>query len=307
MKVLFLTLFFFTTVSQVYGQQIHLQGCVKDAQTNQPVASTTISILSKRLYFLADNDGNFNIISDKINITDSVTFSCIGYQTLKFRAKELASAIVKLEPITKALQEVKVNLNIPIVKIGVNNQSSRETWTPVQDGDLAIFMLGSKCVKGTIQTVSYYVSNGRGYFKGGDVTAPFRVRIFSVDTDGSPGKELTKDTIIVRAKKEGWSDVDMSSYHIQNPDSGFYAAFSLLPYPYYQLKNVICAYIDTGTTNYLIDPRDMLAPRLGVISHQIRETKSYLSVNGSKGDMTWHWINDYFNWEYMIRATIATE
>ncbi len=74
-------------------------------------------------------------------------------------------------------------------------------------------------------------------FKNGDVTAPFRIRLFGIDTDGKPGKELTKDNDHNACEKKQISGL-MWMYRLmisKIPDSGFYAAFSLLPYEYYQI------------------------------------------------------------------------
>lgn len=69
------------------------------------------------------------------------------------------------------------------------------------------------------------------------MTTPFRIRIFAADSRGAPDVELTKDILIVAAKKSGWFDVDISAYNIANPENGFCIAFSLLNSEYYQDDN----------------------------------------------------------------------
>jgi hypothetical protein len=307
MKTCYLLLLLIIT-TPCRGQAIHLQGSISDAITNEPIAAVTISILTKKLSFASNAAGRFDLTSAKINRPDSVKFSCIGYQTKTLKIGDIQiNGMIKLSPIVNILQEVTVAPNGPVVvKVGCKKEKEDFAWTPVAGQDLAIFIAGSKGVKGTIQTISFYLSNGRGMFKNGDVTAPFRIRLFGVDTDGKPGEELTKAMIITRAKKSRkWFEADVSAYDIQNPDSGFYAAFCLLPYEYYQITYSRCSYDESGLTNEAIDACDIHGPRLGVIEHKTRETRSYLSVARSLENWEWHWINDYYNWEYMIRATIA--
>jgi hypothetical protein len=304
---------FLLNITIAHAQQIHLQGSVADAKTNQPIAAATISIQSKNFFYPADNEGKFNITTNKLTGTDSVGFSCIGYQTKKIKVGDIPSNIViKLSPMVNMLQEVKVGINAPaLIKVGSKEKGGGE-WSAYLTGlDLAAFMEGSQHAKGVIQTVGFYLNSGRGdKLKGGDVTVPFRVKLFEVDTNGIPGKEITKDIIIVSAKKVGaWFDVDISAYQIQNPDSGFFAAFSLLTNEYYKLKKGAAtadeplAHNGLGASNLA----DFNIPRLGITLREYKTPRSYFSVENSASNKNWHWEKTYSNHSYLIRASIATE
>jgi hypothetical protein len=320
MKILFLFIFL-SSITVAFAQPLHLHGSVVDAQTNRPIAAATISIVEKSLFYPADDAGKFDISSKELLGMDSIAFSCIGYRTKKIKVSDLQiNTIIKLEPIVNMLKEVKIGVNTPVtIKVGSKQKSSNEmTWT-LTGTDMAAFMEGSKNVKGFIQTIGFYLSNGRGYLKGGDVTAPFRIKLFAVDVDGKPGEELTKDIIIVSARKDrAWFDIDISAYHIRNPDSGFFVSFTLLNYEYYKVKKGAVtddgsgerwATIDTSGVRHYFgawNAADVITPRLGVSSQESKQCRCYFSGT-SLQDMSWHWIKDIYHSGYMIRATIAPD
>lgn len=311
MKCLFLITFFFC-LTNTYAQQIHLQGRVNDSQTGQPIAAATISIQSKDLFYPADNAGQFDIEADSLTANDSVSFSCVGYRTNKIKSTDLYPGItIKLEPNIATLQEVKISSKpITIVEVGSRYKIGKYS-IPLRPGfDQATFMDGSKNVKGIIRSVGFYLGNGIGIIKGGDITTPFRVRIFSVDTNGMPGKELTKDVIVLHGEKNNtWFDTDISAYHIQNPDSGFYASFTLLTDEYYQInKNIRNA--DSLNNPYNlggIKPAEIITPRLGMMPGKKKPQRSYFSAEKGFPITNRRWIKDYFNFSYLIRATIVSE
>lgn len=304
MKCLFfITIFFYLT--NTYAQQVHLQGQVNDSQTGQPIAAATISIQSKDLFYPADNAGKFNIVSNTISEDDSVTFSCIGYQTKRLIAKCLSTfTTIKLTPTLTTLQEVKVKVNKPLlIKVGSKAKSDDLMSSTLPGYEIAMFMTGSKGAKGKIKNVAFYLGNGHMLTdnKGGDVTAKFRVKIYGVDSSGAPGVEITKDSIIVSAiKNDAWFDIDISQYNIENPDSGFFVAFCLLSPGHYEIKNGTAKFDDiTALGSY-----NVVSPRLGTTFHEFKETCSFTGENTYFG---WEWHKNLFNHSYMIRAVIASE
>ena len=328
MKVRYL-LISLINISLVHAQQIHLQGRIVDAQSNLPVAAATISFSAKRLVYFADNEGKFDITSGKVTGTDSVSFSCVGYKTKKVLAADISpNGITLLWPHINILREVQIGTNTStLMKVGSKEKESKYSAITSPGGDMAAFMEGSKDIKGTIQTVGFFLSNGHDIYKGGNVTAPFRIKLFAVDTNGKPGMEMTKDTIIVSAQKNNeWFDVDLSAYHIANPDSGFFVTFSLLNIEHYKLKKGVKTTDEYGRPYETIDDlgvhhnlgaesrSDIITPRLGATLIGKSKPGSYFSTTTLQ-DMSWHWeparanlsYRIYGDLSYLIRATIAPE
>jgi hypothetical protein len=318
MKILSLFLFVLITTF-VNAQQIQLLGTVVDSHTNHPIAAATISIVEKNMFYQTDNAGKFEISSNKIRSADSVSFSCIGYQTKKIKVNDLPlGSIVKLVPSVNMLHEVKVNTNLPaLIKVGSKKKSGYELWQPHPGMDMPMFMEGSKGIKGIIKTVGFFLTNGHGMFKGGDATAPFRIRLFEVDSNGMPGREITKDSIIVSAKRDwAWFDADISAWHIPSPDSGFFVSFSLLDHSHY--KRITKT--DTSITDFRaehdtygqkLSPEEsgnaiFNNPRICLTSNEFKQSRSYFYTYSVENNR-WHWEKLYNNQSYMIRATIAPE
>jgi len=136
MKYLFLLLL---NISIAQAQQINLRGSIIDAQTNQPIPEATISIQAKNLFFPTDNKGRFDINTDKITNTDSVVFSCIGYQSKKVKAGNMqTNSIIKLMPMVNMLQ---VGVNSP--KVGSKAKHDDIMSSHYPDFERAMFMHGS--------------------------------------------------------------------------------------------------------------------------------------------------------------------
>jgi hypothetical protein len=281
-------------ISIAYSQEVHLRGSVVDGKTNLPIAEATISISAKGLFYPADNKGEYNIGSDQIISQDTITISCVGYQTKKLTVRDMELySIVKLSPMINMLKEVRIGINSPAnIIVGSKAKFTGGTAGLKPGTEIAMFMAGSENIKGNIQTVCFFVSNGHSVAKGGDATAPFRVRLYGVDTSGIPGTELTKDIIIVAAKKnEEWFDVDLSAYHIKVPRNGFFVSFGLLDSTYYKLRR--------GYFDY-----NLASPRLGTQKTPTGECISYLGENTTFG---WEWYKSPYNDNYMIHATILKD
>jgi CarboxypepD_reg-like domain len=103
-------IFYFSNFS--YAQTV--QGFVLDQETQQPVPYVNIGIVNKNVGTVSSENGAFEIRIDAKYDTDSIRFSCIGYdsrtfQIEDFRKRFLSDKItIRLIPKAIALQEVIV-------------------------------------------------------------------------------------------------------------------------------------------------------------------------------------------------------
>jgi len=70
--------------------------------------------------------------------------------------------------------------------------------------------------KGWIKSVSYYIHTD------GNPTTPFRVRVYDIDENKLPGKDILNKNVVVSASKPGWFAVDLSEYNIPFPSEGVF-------------------------------------------------------------------------------------
>ena len=310
-------LFLFIALSSaVKAHEIHILLKVLDGKTRRPVPNTFVNVKlkpmsfqsdnsDKRFYYRADTAGKIVFVTDKLKVTDTITVSSLDYQTQVLRVKDVyQNQVINLIPLLKPQFDVNHN---QVFKVGSEKKSGKYYNTIIDPGyENAMYMHGSQEIQGIIQTVGFYLSDGKGDTKG-DVTAPFRIRLFKIDTAGAPGTELTKDIIVTSAKKSNtWCDIDISAYNIESPCEGFYVAFSLLDSGYYRIKKGAPTLDAMGKPlEFGAVPANILMPRLMDTEGEFGIPESYFSLNRSLSDLTRQWQKEYYNKSYLIRATIS--
>jgi hypothetical protein len=106
-KVFFLFVLFLPEV--IFGQLFEGSVLLKDTNTGIPFVD--VGIIGKNIGTVTDQSGNFSINLDKINDSDSIRFSMIGYDSRSFLVhtfKEDSIKTVYLNPKSYYLTEVKV-------------------------------------------------------------------------------------------------------------------------------------------------------------------------------------------------------
>jgi hypothetical protein len=277
------------------ARQIHLSGSIIDAKDSIPIASATISVPSKKVFYPADNQGKFDFNDSRITDTDTLTISCMGYQSQKMLVSSIGvNAVIRLQAFITNLNEVRVGFNeATVITTGNKLSSSHNAFSFIPLSEGALFMAESVGVKGLIQTVSFYIKDNNG----GNAKAPFMVKLYTVNADGAPGMELISDGIIVSATtKNAWFDVDVSGYRIKVPENGFFVSFSLLDDTYYKIK------AKQEFVNGYLYSRTVIGPRLGMSRGEFSGHLSYHRSNtGAYGH---EWLKYPYDGNYMMRATI---
>jgi len=278
------------------SQEIHLVGQVLDKETRGPIPRATIGVNAKNIFFRGTADGSFEFSDDRLKGSDTLTISYLGYTTQHFVIGKIKKPfLVMMEPHIGLLKEVTIGK--PKLEVGSKFKSHALTASFFPDMDAAMFMVGSAETRGTIHSVGFYISDG--HITGqGDAKAPFRIKIFEVSEEGSPGRELTNDIIVTAATENNeWFDIDLSHYKIKVPRRGFFVCFSLLNKDYYLLGQ---AYNKDPLMTKSID---IITPRLGMTKDEFKDQLSYFRYN--KGKEYGRWIKNQYESNYMVRALIT--
>lgn len=205
-----------------------IKGTILDEGTKAPVSYATLQIKGKSKGVVADHKGFFEFILTDMELTDSLTASCLGYERRTF----VAGSAIAESGLTILLKEKPVGIDpvaITAAKLrkkskNYGNRSWLTTGSIYLDThgqQIALYIDNDKQVNGYIEKVSYYLSDK------GNVEAPFRVRVIGVDTlSRSPGKDLLPEILVVRPPEDtnGWFDVDLTEYRIPVPPNGFFVA-----------------------------------------------------------------------------------
>ena len=99
-----ITVFFLLSVAMAFGQQDGqvFSGRVVDAETKEPLPY--VNVRTKGAATLANADGDFSLTASP---TDTVSFYCVGYQTLRLRPSD-ASQTIRLRPLSMEMNELVV-------------------------------------------------------------------------------------------------------------------------------------------------------------------------------------------------------
>lgn len=121
MKHLIYLILLFTCSVQA---QFEITGRIIDATTKKPLPFA--SIASPNSFSIADVDGNF--VLNNIYVSDSITFSYVGFESQKIRARKQKNLLIQLYPISENLREVTVGKNpaVAIIEKAIQNKSNND-------------------------------------------------------------------------------------------------------------------------------------------------------------------------------------
>lgn len=218
-KKLLLLLFSLITIHFCNGQNIIIDGRIIDDKSNQSLPYATIELFGLNTGTIADINGKFLLeITSKDFKTDTIVFSHIGYEKIRKSIEDFLKSekIIKLNEQPIVLGEVKVSPKDYLIKVvGVKDKkTNRVQYTGAFGANKGNFLRNKRKEVGMIQSVSYYL-HPDGY-----PNCPFRVRIYEVDKNNRPGKDLLNVNLVVSAQKSGWFKIDISDYKIPFPKEG---------------------------------------------------------------------------------------
>ena len=226
MKNIIFTILLFITIFlpfYLFAQNIELKGQVVDKKSNEAIPYSTLLVQSLKTGTLADMKGAYKLTIPNGNDKDTVIISALGYEIKKMTLSALSkekNGIVKLNKKVYLLKEVVIKPKIPkIINIGIHDKKPySELISRVFGANIGLFIENKLKIIGLLKSVSFYIRDE------GMPTAPFRVRIYSVNPiNKQPDVDLLNENVIVSGKKGGgWLKVDLSKYNIIFPKEGFF-------------------------------------------------------------------------------------
>lgn len=222
--ILFLRIlsFFLFLNPDLLGQTIN--GRVLDTNTLNTAPYSTLEIKGKGIGWVSDSMGSFTleIPKDKISENDTLLIRSLGFNSSEVLVKNIlnkTSIEFKLKPSIFQLDSIIVKpKNNSFIK-GVTLEKMQVNYRIKDYSQITVYMDNDEGLKAIIQNVSFFIS------REGKPKAPFRIRFYEVQEDGSPGRDLTKESIIVTPKKgNAWFKIDVSKYKILVPKEGYFVA-----------------------------------------------------------------------------------
>ena len=205
------------------GQRLRIS-VLDDHNTALPYSSV---IWNKDLGLVTDSSGNVEI--PDISLIDSLVVQSLGYEQKVFYRSAIpvtAHLLVILKPKVIELSEVIVWKAFDYAEFGVTVKKEGFIFfkhTTCTNFQIAVKIIGYK-IPAKLDNVSVFISGS------GEDDLPFRIRVYKMKEDGSPGEDLLNENIIVTNYKKGkWNAIDLSAYSFGKlPDSGFFVSVELL-------------------------------------------------------------------------------
>ena len=221
MKKIVILIINLTFVNFCFGQSIVLKGEIKDFKTGENLPYATIEIFTLKTGTITDKNGIFHFEITPNNLAyDTINFSYVGYETAKMSIAGFiqSEGIIRLKEKSVILGEIKVlPKKYSIVSVGIKDKKPLGMqYANVFSGNKGNFIENSKKEKGWIKSVSYYI------YPDGYPTTPFRVRVYDVNENKKPGKDILNKNVVVSASGPGWFTVDLSEYNIPFPGEGVF-------------------------------------------------------------------------------------
>lgn len=182
----------------------------------------SVSLAGKPVGVIADQEGYFELdIPLGGQKTDTLIFSSLGY----FRDTIILAAGIDhqhtqvMRTKTYKVPEVLVRPRI-YSEQRLGNTKDRplgSLYLDTHGQQTALRIYSTESDTGIVESVEYYLS------KKGNTDAPFRVRIYEVDSNGMPGNDLVEDAVVVKPTIEGgWYSIDISMLEIMMPPEGLF-------------------------------------------------------------------------------------
>ncbi len=276
--------------------KILITGTIKTIDDGLPVEFAGVQLHSSGKGTITDSKGKFSMIIKKEALKDSLMVSSIGFYKKSFKVSSFtkkAQHVVYLQRRIIDLKELKIKASdYKTIKAGNRKRISfGSIYIDTQGQQTALFIKNKKRKKGTISAVRFYLS------KKGNTNSPFRVRIYKREVNSpKPGKDLLKEVIIAKPDvKGGWYKVDLSQFHIEVPEDGFFVAIEgIYPYDYLQED---AGFNDLSDNEERVPNSVSYGQRLGYSNKKGKNTWHYSLAH------TWFQLNDQ-NYNVMISAEI---
>jgi hypothetical protein len=219
MKRIVILIINLTLLKICFTQGTLLIGEIKDSKTGEYLPYATIEIFNLKTGTITDNDGKFSLHITPNNVNrDTICFSYVGYETTKMSIDDFiqSNGIIELNDKPVFLGEIKV---IPkkysTIIAGIEDKEPlSQQYANLFGANKGNFIENERKKTGWIKSVSYYIHSD-GY-----PTTPFRVRVYDIEENMKPGKDILNQNVVVSASGAGWFTVDLSKYNIPFPSEG---------------------------------------------------------------------------------------
>jgi hypothetical protein len=196
--------------TECIGQNVKLAGRVVNDKTKLAIPYASGFLMREKKYFDANENGQYSILADQ---SDSVSFSCIGFQSRLFSVQELISANqISLQESVNTLEEVVVR-SVVAERIGIVNEKQTTSFagsTANNYYEIVTLIKFADTIKGGLITNVLFKQ------KRFDADRPMRLHIYDVNENGYPGVELLNRDVLINKDNfnKGYLTIDVREQNI---------------------------------------------------------------------------------------------
>lgn len=222
-KILFLLGSLSFSFSYAYGQDVLINGRILNNDDLAFIPFSTIEIQNLAVGTVADAEGFFSISIPSERLDDSLLVKSLGFQdtVISIRSLPIMDTVqILLRPQSYELIDIEVRPRQDFAILGTNLESARTGYVLLNWMQIAVYLANdNNNSPAVLKSASFYIG------KNPKPQTPFRIRIYAVNKDGSPGEDLLKESLIIAGEKaDEWVDVDLFTYQISFPGNGLFVA-----------------------------------------------------------------------------------
>lgn len=232
-----IVLFLLSSSFKGIAQKDTLSFIIKDNTTQIGIPFVNIYSEALKIGGISNEKGLVTFVLDEKNVDNNFKLSSLGYEDKEVNLFDFSTKtdvkvkVFNMIPITVHLNEVTVSANSgkkkgELKSIGFAKKSKARfgSYFNVAGGQTALYFSNQENDEGFISSVRYFVKKSK-FSK-----TTFRVRIYACDSMKKPDVDLLKKNLIITPEMDDeWIIVDLSSYHINIPQDGFFIAMEWLP------------------------------------------------------------------------------
>ena len=221
------TLLCFLFPAITLGQAAY-KGNIVNKKTNEKVSFATVGLVIENIGTNADEDGKFVLTAKAGNPNDTMTISCVGYETLKIAVSKLPG-IIELEERQTMLANFSITSKVKCVYIKLNDSECGNVSITTRGFQTHVARLFTTTSDNAILT-EVEVCKSNPIFENHKTI--FRLRFYDMDTiTKAPSTELCNEIIEVKTSSKT-TNVNVEKYKISIPNKNFFVAVEWLKIPY---------------------------------------------------------------------------
>ncbi|MFK7951604.1 MAG: carboxypeptidase-like regulatory domain-containing protein [Ekhidna sp.] len=202
-----------------------MNGVVLNSKTNQPVSYVSIGIANKNIGTVSNMDGEYTLKIPLSLLSDSITFSSIGYHSAKMLASNAEISPIYMTENAILLEEVVVETSAKSKKVVLGTKKHSNNKSGFISGKGA----GAEAAKKIIppKSGSIYLNTAEIYvFNKLNQSFSLLVHVYEHNEQSDlPGKELLKRKVLIQSSiDQGWVSVNLNDQQLVF-DKPFYVSF----------------------------------------------------------------------------------